>query len=286
MDHEPTVIGLWPGPAPDEPGELPPELWREPHIIDPAQVEIAESSRLLTNVSRPTLTVCRPPAALDTGTAVVICPGGGYWDLYWQLEGEEPAAWLNTLGITGLILKYRVPRRPGEPERLPARRPLQDAQRALRLARARAGELGIAPNRLGIMGFSAGGHLALAAATRFGERSYEPLDAVDEVSCRPDFAIAAYSGYLKPAEAFEPTLVAPPDAPPVFLVHGGADPISDAEHSVVMYLALKRAGIPAELHVYGGAVHDFGVRAGERPCFGWTAACAAWLRHAGMLPEG
>ena len=128
---------------------------------------------------------------------MLICPGGGYWNLYWQLEGEEVAAWLNSLGVTGIILKYRVPRRPDEPKGEPARRPLQDAQRAVSLVRSKAKEWGIDPDRIGMVGFSAGGHLAIATATSFEKRSYQPIDDIDKVSCRPDFAIPVYPGYLK-----------------------------------------------------------------------------------------
>jgi acetyl esterase/lipase len=218
---------------------------------------------------------------------MLICPGGGYWNLYWELEGEEVAKWLNSLGVTGIILKYRVPRRPGEPEREPAKRPLQDAQRAVSLIRSKAKDLGIDSKRIGIVGFSAGGHLALATATSFEKRSYEPEDDIDKVSCRPDFAVLVYSGYLKAKDKDDiaPGLHIPASTPPVFLAHGGADIISDPEHSVFMYLALKRAGIPAELHVYAGAAHDFGVRRSDQPCCTWTEACALWLKHQGFLKK-
>jgi acetyl esterase/lipase len=210
---------------------------------------------------------------------VIICPGGGYWNLYWELEGEEVARWLNSIGVTGIILKYRVPRRRGEPEAEPARRPLQDAQRAVSLVRSRAGEWGIAPGRIGIMGFSAGGHLAIATATSFEKRSYSPIDGVDQVSCRPDFAVPVYPGYLKPKDRHElaPWLSIPAGTPPVFLAHGGDDLISSPEHSVVLYQALRRAGVPAELHIYGGSAHDFGVRVNDRTCSSWTESCAQWL---------
>ena len=251
------------------------------------QVEVTESTRMVTNVGKPAITVCRPPKDKDVNTAMVICPGGGYWNLYWQLEGEEVADWLNSLGITGVILKYRVPRRPDEPKGEPARRPLQDVQRAISLVRSKAGEWGVDPMRIGIIGFSAGGHLALATATRFEQRTYKPVDTIDAVSCRPDFAVLCYSGYLKAKDTDElsPDLSIPAGTPPTFLVHGGADIISDVRHSVVAYLALKRAGIPAELHVYATAAHDFGVRPSDHPCSTWTQSCAHWLRHQGLLEE-
>jgi len=279
------VLDLWPGIAPDETGNIGPERERMSPSLDAKQVEVTESTRMLTDVTRPTITICRPAKEKDTGTAILICPGGGYWNLYWQLEGEEVASWLNSLGVTGIILKYRVPRRPDEPPREPARRPLQDAQRAVSLVRSKAGEWGINPKKIGIIGFSAGGHLAIATATEFEKRTYKPIDAVDQVSCRPDFAILAYPGYLKAKDKDElaPGLRIPAGTPPVFLAHGGADIISPPEHSVVLYLALRKAGVPAELHIYAGAAHDFGVRPSDHPCSTWTTACAAWLRRLGFL---
>jgi acetyl esterase/lipase len=283
---KPLVVKLWPGKAPEETGKIGPEKTLLSPKLSRKQVEVTEPTRMVTNVTRPTLTVYRPPRGKDTGTAVLICPGGGYWNLYWQLEGEEVAAWLNGLGVTGIILKYRVPRRPDEPEREPARRPLQDAQRAVSLVRANAKKWGISPKRIGMAGFSAGGHLAVATAAGFRKRTYKPIDAVDKVNCRPDFAVAVYPGYLKAKgkDALAPGLRVGARTPPVFLAHGGADVISPPEHSVVLYLALKRAGVPAELHVYAGAAHDFGVRRSGRPCSTWTRSCADWLRGQGFLP--
>jgi acetyl esterase/lipase len=253
--------------------------------LDRKQVEVTEPTRMITGVTRPTLTIYRPAKDKDTGTAMLICPGGGYWNLYWELEGEEVAAWVNSLGVTGILLKYRVPRRPDEPKGEPARRPLQDAQRAVSLVRSRAREWGLSPQRIGMVGFSAGGHLAIATATSFDQRTYQPIDHVDNLSCRPDFAVLVYPGYLKAKDKDElaERLRIPTGTPPVFLAHGGDDIISPPEHSVLMYLALRRANIPAELHVYATAAHDFGVRASDHPCSTWTEACANWLRHQGFL---
>ncbi len=279
------VVEIWPGKVPDESGNIGPEKLLMSPKLDHKQVEVTEPTQMVTGVTKPTITIHRPTKDKETGTAMLICPGGGYWNLYWQLEGEEVAAWLNSLGVTGIILKYRVPRRPDEPKGEPARRPLQDAQRALSLVRSKGREWGIAPQRIGMVGFSAGGHLAIATATSFDKRTYEPIDDVDKVSCRPDFAVAVYSGYLKAANKDElaPGLRIPPGTPPIFLAHGGEDIVSPPEHSVLMYLALKRAGVPAELHIYATATHDFGVRASDHPCSTWTESCANWLRHQGFL---
>jgi acetyl esterase/lipase len=287
--EKPQVVELWPGQVPDEePGSIGPEKVVMSPKLDRKQVEVTESTRMLTNVAKPTLTIYRPAKEKDTGTAMLICPGGGYWNLYWELEGEEVAAWLNSLGVTGIVLKYRVPRRPDEPKGEPARRPLQDAQRAVSLVRSKAKEWGINPRRIGIIGFSAGGHLAIATATNFEKRTYEPRDDVDKISSRPDFVVMAYSGYLKAKDKDElaPGLRISKGTPPVFLVHGSDDLISPPEHSVLMYLALKRAGIPAELHVYANTAHDFAVRPSDRPCSTWTRTCADWLRQQGLLKAG
>jgi acetyl esterase/lipase len=282
---KPLVVEVWPGTAPDESGNIGEEMVRMSPKLDHKQVEVTEPTRLVTNVTKPTLTIYRPAKDKDTGTAMLICPGGGYWDLYWQLEGEEVAAWLNSIGVTGIILKYRVPRRPDEPKGEPARRPLQDAQRAVSLVRSKAREWGIHPQQIGMVGFSAGGHLAIATATSFDQRTYEPINDVDTVSCRPDFAIGVYSGYLKAKDKDEiaPGLRIPAGTPPIFLAHGGDDIISPPEHSVLMYLALKKASVPSELHIYATAAHDFGVRPSDHPCSTWTQACATWLRHQGFL---
>jgi acetyl esterase/lipase len=282
---DPRVIPLWPDRAPDETADIGPERWRMSPGLDRKQVEVTEPTRMVTNVSAPTITIYRPEPSLDNGTAFIICPGGGYWDLYWELEGEEVAKWVNSLGATGIILKYRVPRRPDDIQGEPARRPLQDAQRAVSMVRSKSKELGIDPERIGMIGFSAGGHLAIATATSFNKRTYSAVDEIDQVSCRPNFAVLAYSGYLKAKDRDEVSagLEIPANTPPVFLVHGSNDLISDPAHSVVMYLGLQRASIPVELHIYASTAHDFGVRAADHPYSSWTVACEHWLKHQGLL---
>jgi acetyl esterase/lipase len=280
---EPLVVDLWPGKTPGDVGIKGQETSRI------HQSPLVGPTKLITNVTRPTLTVYRPDADKNTGTAMVICPGGGYWDLYWELEGEEVAAWLNSQGMTGIILKYRCPRRPGEVKGEPPLGPQLDAQRAVSLVRSRAAEWGIDPKRIGMVGFSAGGHLALATATGFAKRLYDPIDSVDEISCRPDFAVLCYSGYLKAKDKDEirPGLRIPADTPPIFLAHASDDKESyggsNAENSAFMYVALKRAGIPTELHVYATGDHDFGVRQNEKLPSSWTRLCVKWLRSQGLL---
>jgi acetyl esterase/lipase len=280
---EPIVVDLWPGKTPGDigiPGEEKSRIHNSP-IVGP--------TKLVTNVTKPTLTVYQPSREKNTGTAMIICPGGGYWDLFWELEGEEVAAWLNAHGMTGIILKYRVPRRPGEVRGEPPLGPQLDAQRAVSLVRSRAGEWDINPSRIGMIGFSAGGHLAFTTATNFEQRLYERIDAIDEVSSRPDFAVLCYSGFLKAKDKDEiwPGLRIPSGTPPMLLAHASDDNEkrggSNAENSAIMYVALKRAGIPAELHIYATGDHDFGVRENEKLPSSWTGLCLNWLRSFKLL---
>jgi hypothetical protein len=262
---DPVVVDLWPGKTPGDVGIEGQETTR---IYESAI--IAGPTKLITNVTKPTLTIF-PAAKENTGTAMIICPGGGYHNLFWELEGEEVAAWLNSQGMTGIILKYRCPRRPGDIKGEPPLGPLLDAQ------------------RIGMVGFSAGGHLVLATATSFGKRTYEPIDAIDEVSCRPDFGVMCYSGYLKARDKDEiaPGIRIPADTPPIFLAHANDDRESyggsNAEHSAFMYVALKRAGVPVELHIYATGDHDFGVRQNEKLPSSWTNLCVRWLRSRDLL---
>ena len=283
QEAKPSIVKpIWPAKPPGDTVELPPE-----QDVTKPDAKDAGGKRIirLTNVSIPTISIYRPSKETDTGTSVIICPGGGHSILAFNHEGTETAEWLTTLGVTGIVLKYRVPTRTPNGDRWKAA--VQDAQRAVSLVRSRASEWGIHPQRIGIVGFSAGGHLAIATATSFHQRTYEPIDDIDKISCRPDFAIPVYPGYLKPKDKDElaPYINIPADAPPMFLVHGGEDIISPPEHSVLMYLALRRAGVPAELHVYAGTAHDFGVRKSDRACSTWTQSCADWLRAQSFLPS-
>ncbi len=270
------VIDLWPAEAPGEKGPIAPES------VD------FQGVKRVGNVSKPTLTVFRPAPEKDCGTSVVICPGGGYSILASDHEGDQVARWLNSIGVTGIVLKYRVPRRAGTPESDPPPQALMDAQRAVSLVRDRATELGIDPARVGILGFSAGGHLAAWASTNPDRRAYEPVDAADKASCRPDFAVLIYPAYLAPkgTEALAPEIRVDAGSPPTFFAHASDDPVT-VESSVRMYLALKRAGVPAEMHLYAAGGHGFGINPGARPVAAWPRRVEDWMRGRGLLkPAG
>lgn len=275
----PQVFDLWPG---TPPGDLPTRGAEKTFLSKSPKYG---TNLLITNVTKPTITVMLPAREASTGTAMIICPGGGYWNLFWEKEGTQIADWLNANGIAGIVLKYRVPRPPNVPEPETPIGPLLDAQRAVSMVRSRAAEWGINPGRIGIVGFSAGGHLALATATSFERREYAPVDAIDSASCRPDFAVLCYSGYLKDykKDVIWPGLHIPPNTPPVFIVHATDDSTSPSENSVIMYLALKRAGIPVELHVYATGEHDFGVEQNGNLPTTWPDLCLRWLRSFGLL---
>jgi acetyl esterase/lipase len=288
--EEQTVLRVWPGATAGDFGTIGPERVRAPSEAP------TKDAKWITNVKDPTITVFRAVAEKNTGVAVIVCPGGGYWNLAWDLEGEEVAKWFNDAGVNSVVLKYRVPRRSGQPERLPAPGPLLDAQRTVSLVRSHASEWGIDPQKIGIIGFSAGGHLAVSTATHFDERGYEPVDEIDKVSCRPDFAGAIYPGYLieqaragveEKKDVLAPYMRIPKDTPPIFLVHANDDSMAGAENSLVMYMALKRANIPAELHLYAQGEHGFGVRKNDLPCSTWPERFIDWLKAQGMIrPSG
>ncbi len=270
---EPLTLDVWPGQAP---GERKGEVGEEQ--LQPPRKEQKPVQRL-TNVTQPTITVYRPQPEKDTGAAVLICPGGGYSILAWDLEGTEVAAWLNSIGVTGIVLKYRVPRRK---DRAKHDAPLQDAQRALSLVRQHSEEWNLDARRIGILGFSAGGHLAAAASTNFVRRNYDPIDDVETLSCRPDFTVLIYPAYLTSETGLAPEFRVTKETPETFFVHAGNDPISP-ENSIAFYLALKKANVPAELHIYASGGHGFGLRPSSHPASSWPARCEQWLRSRGFL---
>ncbi len=236
----------------------------------------------LGNVSRPTISVSRPPREKDTGAAVIVCPGGGYHILAMDLEGTEVVEWLNSIGVTGILLKYRVPVRPNR-ERYDA--PLQDVQRAMSLTRKNAKEWGLDPKRVGVMGFSAGAHLATTLSCNFEKRNYDPIDDADQLNCRPDFVLLVYPAYLtleKQMDVVSPELKVTRQTPPTFIVQSQDDPIP-VEGSLYYYRALKNAQVPAELHLYPVGGHGYGLRPTDQAITRWPTLAAQWLKGMGIL---
>ena len=235
------------------------------------------------NVSNPTLTLYTPKEK-NTGAAVVVFPGGGYRILAIDLEGTEVCDWLNSAGHH--LHSGQVPRtQPGPYPKSSA--PLQDAQRAFGIVRAHAAEWHIDPNRIGVLGFSAGAHLAAALSTHFDQRLYDPIDAADKLSCRPDFAVIVYPGYLALADQnFAPNAdIHPTDqTPPTFLVQAEDDPVH-VENAVVYFLALKNAKVPAELHIYAQGGHGYGLRRTALPVTTWPQSVEIWLHTIHVLPD-
>jgi acetyl esterase/lipase len=276
------VLDLWPGVAPGEKGNL----GEEKDTTKPTDQLIAGRRVIrLGNVSKPSLSLYRPAKDKDTGAAVLVCPGGGYHILAMDLEGTEVCEWLNAMGVTAALLKYRVPKREGL-ERHVA--PLQDAQRALGLLRWRAQEFGLDPRRLGALGFSAGGHLIAALAGSTSPRAYPAVDEADAVSCRPDFNIVIYPGYLvlkDEGDRINPSVAVTTNHPPTFLVMSQDDPVR-VENAVLYYLALKQAGVPSELHVYPTGGHGYGLRRTEHFVTTWPDRAADWLRGGKWLERG
>jgi acetyl esterase/lipase len=248
---------------------------------------------------KPSLTIYLPPAEKATGAAAVICPGGGYGGLAFDHEGHQVAQWLNSFGVAGVILKYR---HHGTGYGHPA--PLQDAQRAIRMVRSRAKEWNIRPERIGILGFSAGGHLASTAGTHFDKGKADAADPTDRASCRPDFMVLVYP-VISFTEPFTHTgsrknlLGTEPDpklvenlsnekqvtreTPPTFLLHTDEDSGVPAENSVAFYLALRRAKVPAEMHIYAKGPHGFGLGKKGEPMATWPDRCIDWMRGLGLL---
>lgn len=269
---EPKVELLWPNGAPGAAGS-----------------EVAD---------QPTLSIWQPAAEKANGCAVIICPGGGYGHLAVDHEGRQVAEWLNTLGVTAFVLKYRL----APSYKHPA--PLDDAQRAIRTVRARAGEWKIDPRRVGILGFSAGGHLASTAATHFDEGRADARDSIDKAGCRPDFAVLCYPvvSFTTPythvgsrnnllgkdadeklVQSLSNELHVTDKTPPTFLFHTNEDSGVPPENSVLFYMALRKAKVPAELHIYEKGAHGVGLAQKDPVLSTWSQRCADWLRGRGLL---
>jgi acetyl esterase/lipase len=277
---EPTTIKLWPGAAPGDSGDF----GEEKDTTKPSDNLVAGKPVVrIGNVSEPTITVYRPPAGRDTGTAVVVCPGGGYNILAIDLEGTEVCEWLNSIGVTGVLLKYRVPKREGRP---PYAAPLQDAQRAVGIVRSRAKEWGIDPQRIGTLGFSAGGHLCAVLCAAAAGRSYYPhVDDADDASCYPDFQLLIYPGGLareSGANGLAPEVAVAHDPPPTFLAMAQDDPVR-VENALAYAVALQQAKVPMELHVYPTGGHGYGLRPAKDYVTTWPQRAADWMRSRDLL---
>jgi acetyl esterase/lipase len=277
-DH--PTMNIWPAAPPDPV----PTTGREADTTTAKDNLIAGKPLIrLGNVSTPTITLYAPKAK-NSGAAVVVFPGGGYSILAIDLEGTEVCNWLNGIGVNCILLKYRVPDTGPYLTKSPAA--LEDAQRAVGLVRAHAAEWHIDPKRVGVLGFSAGGHLAAALSTHYDKRLYPSQDAADSQSCRPDFAIVIYPGYLADThESFLDKLDLRPTAntPPTFLVQAEDDPVH-VENAVTWFLALKAVNVPAELHLYAKGGHGYGLRPqADLPVTTWPATAATWLKAIHVL---
>jgi acetyl esterase/lipase len=273
-----TVLTLWPKSAPGPDTTTGPEK-----DTSTATSDLIAGKPLvrLGNVSVPTLTVFAPKGK-NTGAAVVVFPGGGYNILAMDLEGTEVCDWLTVRGITCVILKYRVPGTGPYPKSTAA---LQDAQRAVGLVRAHATEWKIDPKRVGVLGFSAGAHLAVAVSTHYEQRLYPRVDTEDDLRCRPDFEVVVYPGYLALAEkgfAYTPDVPVTKETPPTFLVQAEDDTVH-VENAVQYFMALKNAGVPAEMHIYAKGGHGYGLRKTELPVTRWPELVDVWLKTIGMV---
>lgn len=275
------TLQLWPQGAPDALPAAGPEVDTTTSKDQP----IAGKPIIrLGNVSSPTLTLYSPKGT-PSGAAVVVFPGGAYRILAIDLEGTEVCEWLNSIHVTCVLLKYRVPDSGPYPK---SRAALQDAQRALGIVRAHATEWHIDPQRIGVLGFSAGAHLAAALSTNYDHRLYTAIDSSDQLSCRPDFAVLIYPGYLALSEqnlAANPDIHVTAQTPPSFLVQTEDDPVH-VENSTVYYLALKNAQAPAEMHLFASGGHGYGLRRTALPVTHWPDLAETWLHSVGMLPPG
>jgi acetyl esterase/lipase len=275
----PTSLELWPHGAP---GALPNPAPEGDTTTAKDRLVAGRAVIRIGNVSSPTLTLYAPTGK-NTGAAVVVFPGGGYRILAVDLEGTEVCDWLTSVGITCVLLKYRVPDTGPYPKSAAA---LQDAQRVMGIVRSHAAEWHIDANRIGVLGFSAGGHLAAALSTHFDKRLYDPIDAADRVACRPDFAVIVYPGYLAIAEqnfAANADIHPTEQTPPSFIVQAEDDPVH-VENATVYFLALKNAKVPAEIHLYAEGGHGYGLRRTELPVTGWPQLVEAWLHTLRILP--
>jgi acetyl esterase/lipase len=286
-----TQMPIWPGAIPDAQPVARPEdmkIMNTPLVAGKHWIQVGP-------VSQPTMTIYSPKEK-NTGTAVVVFPGGGYWILAIDLEGTEVCDWLTSRGVTCVLLKYRVPGEGPHGEGLsPKSGPypnspmaLEDAQRTIGLIRFHAAKWHIDPHKIGVLGFSAGGHLVAAISTHFEQRLYPTVDAADKESCRPDFSIALYPGHLWiDPKKFElnPNIPVTNQTPPTFLLQAEDDHVDNVNDSLVYYVALKNAEVPVEMHLYPHGGHAFGLRRTKFPITEWPQLVETWLRTIGMVSE-
>lgn len=271
-------ILLWPGQAPGEKADI----GEEKDTTKPTDNMVAGKRVIrLGNVSKPTLTLYRAPKEKNTGAAVVVFPGGAYNILALDLEGTEICEWLNSIGVNGVLVKYRVPKRAGIEKHAAA---LQDAQRAIGLVRQHASEWGIDPKRVGVIGFSAGAHLS-AAVSAARERAYPLIDDADKLSSHPDFTMLIYPAYLTVKDQPDKTpeeVAVTTSTPPMFITMTQDDPVN-VENALRYSLALKQEKVPFELHVYPKGGHGYGLRRTENPLTAWPDRAAEWMKSRGLL---
>jgi acetyl esterase/lipase len=275
-------IALWPAGLPALPG-APAKFSPGPEQDMTTAKDNLVAGKSVTrtgNVTEPSVTFYPAPQQNNSGAAVVVFPGGGYRILAFDLEGTEVCSWLNSIGVNAALLKYRVPEPPGIP-RYAA--PLQDAQRAVGIVRSHANEWHIDPKRIGVLGFSAGGHLAALLSNNYQARSYSFFDDADKASCRPDFTLLIYPAYLTGDDrtTLSPEIKVSGQTPPTFLVQTEDDPVH-VENSLVYYRALAAAKAPAEMHLFSTGGHGYGLRPSPETVTGWPALAEAWLRARGL----
>lgn len=281
-------IPIWPGVAPD----LMPVPGPETVTINTKELIGGLPMTVVTNVTRPTMTLYAPKGK-NTGAAVVVIPGGGFEILAIDLEGTEACDWLTSNGITCALLKYRVPSPPYvwkcdcRPHNFSTPVPsLQDVQRTMRLVRFHAAQWHVDPHKIGVLGFSAGGSLVAEISTNFGRHLYALVDAADQESARPDFAMPIYPGRLATDNGkLNPNVPVTSKTPPTFLVQAEDDYVDGVNQSLVYYMALAKAHVPAEMHLYAHGGHAFGLRPTKFPITGWPALAEAWLRTTGILQD-
>ncbi len=284
-----TQVPIWPGAIPDARPAKGPEVTKR---TGKESLVAGRPWISVENVAQPTMTVYSPRGS-NTGAAVVVFPGGGYEILAIDLEGTEACDWLTSKGITCVLLKYRVPAprsRPNWGAFPQSPMALEDAQRTVGLVRFHAAEWHIDPHKIGVLGFSAGGHLVAAVSVHFPQRLYAPVDSADTESCRPDFAVAIYPGHLSVADnsfALNPDIRShiTRETPPTFLLQNEDDHVDRVEDSLSYYAALKKAGVPVEMHLYAEGGHAFGLRPTKFPVTRWPQLVETWLGTIGMLPR-